>query len=97
MNGTIRAPHGMTGTQLYRKWRSIKEVHGRRKGMVAPEWLVSFTAFRAYVGDPPTPTHRLRRVDDKLPFMPGNVHWVEVPAREPEVRPERVLRAWWEM
>lgn len=104
MNGTIRSDHGMTRTQLYRKWQAIKEIHGWKKGMVDPDWLTSFVKFRDYVGEPPTTKHRLRRVDNKLPFMPGNVHWVEeVTERElrqretEQARPPSITkRAWWE-
>ena len=39
------------------------------------EWINSFTAFYAYIGDPPTPKHTIERINNDVGYEPGNVRW----------------------
>jgi len=41
-------------------------------------WADSFTAFRDYVGEPPTKEHSLDRIDPFLGYVPGNVRWASL-------------------
>jgi hypothetical protein len=78
--------HGMTGSKVYRAWIAIKNrcfnrntaeyaSYGARGIAVAGEWVDSFGAFYAHVGDPPSKLHSLDRIDSSGNYEPGNVRW----------------------
>jgi hypothetical protein len=41
-----------------------------------PEWKDNYTAFLAYVGNAPSPSHAIDRIDNDKGYEPGNVRWV---------------------
>lgn len=75
------------GNELYAVWCS------KRKGRV-PEWE-TFETFKKDVGEKPTDAHKLRKIDSKKPFGPGNVEWrlTFVPKGENEPLKAYVSRA----
>lgn len=52
-------------------WRN----YGARGITVCPEWVESFEAFYAHVGDHPGPEYSLDRIDNDRGYEPGNVRW----------------------
>jgi hypothetical protein len=82
----VRTTHGRTHSRLYRIWRGIvtrtcndkhHEYHryGGRGIFLCPEWRISFEAFAAGVGEPPTDKHTIERIDNDRGYDPGNVRW----------------------
>ncbi len=79
--------HGMSKSKVYRAWQSMKtrcyntkqtktyRYYGAIGIKVCDEWLNSFDAFYAYVGDPPTRYHSIDRIDPWGHYEPGNVKW----------------------
>ena len=49
--------------------------YGARGITVCPEWMESFDAYYAYVGDAPAPGLTLDRIDNDGNYEPGNVRW----------------------
>lgn len=76
-----------TGNELYAVWCS------KRKDRVS-EWD-DFEVFKRDVGAAPSGKHRLRRIDRKKPFGPGNMEWrlAYAPKREGESLSEYIPRA----
>lgn len=79
--------HGMTAAPVYSAWVAMKmrctwEGHprdwpnyGGRGITVCPEWVTSFEAFYAYIGDHPGSEYSLDRIDVDGNYEPGNVRW----------------------
>lgn len=79
----LYAKHSESDTALYRVWKQAKRrcndpkaknYHGRGITM-ASRWAADFRAFKADVGNRPTPAHTLERLDNDRGYEPGNVCW----------------------
>jgi hypothetical protein len=75
-----------TQTPEYRAWQKMKlrcsnpneqnyRYYGGRGIRVAAEWENDFEAFLAYIGDRPSASHSLDRIDCDGDYRPGNVRW----------------------
>ena len=49
--------------------------YGGRGVSVCPSWVDCFEQFYEDVGEPPSPTHTLDRIDNAQGYVPGNVRW----------------------
>lgn len=63
--------HGQSHTTEYHLWAALK---GQKRGELSPEWQNDFAAFLAQVGPRPDGCV-LSRLDDSMPWQPGNVEW----------------------
>ena len=83
-----KTTHGMTKTKEYKSWTKIRErcydenskdypQYGGAGVVVHPEWIGSFEAFYAHIGDIPSDGHRYScdRIDNDGDYVPGNVRW----------------------
>lgn len=77
--------HGETRTPLHRTWLSMHQRcrdpngkswkrYGGRGITVCDRWS-DFLAFKADVGERPSPDHSLERIDNDLGYFPENVRW----------------------
>lgn len=78
--------HGMRGTRVYRIWNAMrqrchnpKQPHYSRYGAlgvtVCDVWRKSFVSFYEDMGDPPSETHSIDRIDPAGNYEPGNCRW----------------------
>jgi len=84
-NGSIT--HGMAGTKVYNTWARMKarcydknnpkyNEWGGRGVTICDEWLHDFETFYEYVGNEPSKSHQIDRINNNKNYEPGNVHWV---------------------
>jgi len=77
--------HGQSNTKLWRTWKGMLErttivtsTHFNRYGgrgiTVCDEWK-DFQRFAKDVGEPPSHSHSLDRIDNSRGYFPGNVRW----------------------
>lgn len=64
--------HPEAGSNLFRRWLGLLKRHPKA---VVERWVLSYDAYKADVSPVPEKME-LIRVDDKLPWGPGNVRWV---------------------
>lgn len=78
--------HGLSRTSEYRTWSAMRRrctapsnksygYYGGRGIKVCDEWLHSFEAFLSYVGQKPSLSHTIDRIDVNGNYEPGNVRW----------------------
>lgn len=75
---------------LYSIWKGVKRrcgligrsetntngaMYTARGVKMDPDWEDSFATFAAYVGERPSGTHQLDRIDNNSGYYPGNVRW----------------------
>jgi hypothetical protein len=61
---------------LYERWKGMRRI-AKHSGGNVPAWD-NFWQFVQDVGDLPSPSHRLYRIDSEKPFGPGNFRWREL-------------------
>jgi len=78
--------HGMTGTKVYRAWKSMmarcnnKNVncyknYGGRGISVSKRWS-KFENFLIDMGEPPSDKHEIDRIDNDIGYSKNNCRWV---------------------
>jgi hypothetical protein len=78
--------HGKRQSRVYRIWNAMRQrchnpnqPHYTRYGalgvVVCDKWRQSFVAFYEDMGDPPTDTHSIDRIDPSGNYEPGNCRW----------------------
>lgn len=96
--GCRRTTHGLTGTLIYKTWRSIVGrccdpghsayyLYGAKGVTVCARWRKSVTAFAEDIGLPPSDSHVLELIDRRRGYRPGNCRWVV--ERERRLRSKR--------
>lgn len=84
--GGSQLTHGMSDTDIYRRWHGLH----RHKGGVAQDWLTSFERFYADVGEPPFPRAIIMRKDESRELGPDNFKWGTARERMSEGTTERM-------
>jgi hypothetical protein len=78
--------HGQSETYLYRIWTLIIQRcrnpnnpayprYGGRGITICDQWRESFEEFASSIGDRPSPTHSIDRINNDGNYEPGNVRW----------------------
>ena len=78
--------HGLSKTPLYRTWQEMKRRcqntkrlryrdYGARGITVCDNWLTYFENFKRDMGEKPTPSHSLERINNSLGYSPSNCKW----------------------
>lgn len=84
------APQGWKANPLYSIWFERKA-----RGSLCEEWIKGPAIMAAVVGDRPSKTHLLRRLDVTKPYGPDNWVWLDALRREPgETRKAFNARKW---
>lgn len=84
--GCVATTHGMRYTKEYKAWLSMRrrclkpscsqyENYGGRGITVFGEWISSFEAFYSHIGECPSDSCSLDRIDNSRGYEPGNVRW----------------------
>lgn len=82
----IVTTHGKSKSPEYKSWQCMiarccypadkrYEEYSSRGITICQEWLDSFEAFFAHVGERPSPKHTIDRIDNDKGYFPGNVRW----------------------
>jgi hypothetical protein len=98
----MQRTHGMCTTATYKNWFGMKARctdphhsaypwYGARGITVCAAWQDSFEAFLHDVGERPSPTYTLDRIDNSRGYEPGNVRWATRAAQMRNTRDNRWL------
>ena len=98
------ATHGWSNTSEYSTWghmvqRCINErcadygQYGGRGISVHPSWVLSFDAFISDMGEKPTPSHSIDRIDVNGNYEPGNCRWATPHEQARNKRSARTITA----
>lgn len=90
--------------RLYRIWRGMKQRclnpkadrfpdWGGRGITICQQWIDDFAQFRADMGEPPSISHTLDRIDNDGNYEPANCKWSTRSEQQLNRRPNRVNRA----
>jgi hypothetical protein len=95
--------HGMTKSPEYNSWTKMKRrclspadakypLYGGRGIGVCERWLHDFEAFFADVGERPSSTHSLDRIDVNGNYEPGNCRWATPSEQSRNKQKHRLVR-----
>lgn len=84
--GKSNVKHGKAGSPEYKAWQAIKNRclkptdprypnYGGRGIVMHEPWHADFTAFLGHVGQRPSKSHSIDRLDNDGGYVPGNVAW----------------------
>lgn len=95
--------HGKTGTRIYRIWSGMLNrcrnpnskdyTHYRKRGIHVCRAWYRFESFYADMGEPPTGSHELERLDNSRGYEPGNCVWATA-TQQARNRRSNVLITW---
>ena len=96
----VNEKHGMTRTSEYNSWTAMKQrvkskdPHKRKyySGITVCERWKSFENFIADMGNKPTPSHQIDRIDNTGNYEPSNCRWV---TRSENMRNTRRANKWY--
>ena len=75
----------------YNESDSRYKYYGANSVRVCDSWRSDFCAFLEDLGNPPSPHHRLERIDKRGDFEPDNCHWQR---RTPKLRKVGYTEEW---
>ncbi len=75
--------HPDAGNSLWRQWKSLLNAIEKKKrpGEICIAWENipdGYESFKKSVGERPSIQHKLYRIDETLPWEPGNVEWLSI-------------------